>query len=188
MKIKKQRFIYCLFVSLVAIPAIIVFSIISYQFFNSYQSGIVEKSFVYEKSIPYSFSRFSNGVKIYAVDELGYAKELYYAYSLSDDDVSEELKTGDKITVTFYNSDYSDDAAELNVLGIKTAQKTILDAELSVKSTLKNALLFAFFALFALVFEFLFFIFSKKIFKDKQITKRTDRKVTDDLWKESLFG
>ena len=85
MKIKKQRFIYCLFVSLVAIPAIIVFSIISYQFFNSYQSGIVEKSFVYEKSIPYSFSRFSNGVKIYAVDELGYAKELYYTYTSSSD-------------------------------------------------------------------------------------------------------
>ena len=184
---KNERFIYCMFVSLIAIPAIIVFSIISVQNFYSYQSGTVEKVFVYEKSTPYSLSRFSNGVKICAVDESGYAKEFYYAYSLSDDDVSEKLRKGDRITVTFYNSDYSDDAVELNVLGIKTAQKIVLDADLSVKSTLKNALLFAFFALFALAFELLFLIFSKKVFKDKQIIKRTDRQVSDDLWKESLF-
>lgn len=187
MKSKNQRLVYCIFVSLIAIPAIIVFSIIFVQNFNSYQSGTVEKNFVYEKSTPYSLSRFSNGVKIYAVDESGNTKKLYYEYSLSDDGVSGKLKTGDKITVTFYNSDYSDEATELNLLGIKTAHGVIFDADSTVKLTLKNSVLFAFLALFALVFEVLFLVFSKKIFKDKRITKRTDRQVSDDLWKESLF-
>lgn len=187
MKSKNQRLVYCILVSLIAIPAIIVFSIIFVQNFNSYQSGTVEKNFVYEKSTPYSLSRFSNGVKIYAVDESGNTKELYYGYSLSDDDVSGQLKTGDKITVTFFNSDYSDEATELNLLGIKTAYEVVFDADSTLKSTLKNSVLFGFFALFALVFEVLFLVFSKKIFKDKRITKRTDRQVSDDLWKESLF-
>ncbi len=187
MRGENQRLVYCILVSLIAIPAIIVFSIIPVQNFNSYQSGTVEKDFIYEKSTPYSLSRFSNGVKIYAVDESGNTKELYYGYSLSDDDASEKLKTGDEITVTFYNSDYSDEATELNLLGIKMGQIVIFDAASTVKAKLKDSVLFAFFALFALIFEVLFLVFSKKIFKDKRITKRTDRQVSDDLWKESLF-
>lgn len=188
MKNTTERLICCLLVSLVAIPGFIVFSVGFVQGVQDYRSGISEKEFIYEKSTPYSLSRFSNGIKVYAVDESDNDVEIFYPSSfLEDIELSDYLKTGDKITVSFFTADYADNATDFCSLGVKTTQSVICDTQASVKDYMSGICLYLFFALFSLAFEILFIVFSKKIFKDKRITKRTDRPVTDDLFKESLF-
>lgn len=186
----KERVVACMLVSLIAIPSFIIFSGLFVDGFKTYRSGITEEKYVYIGANFYVRSRFSSGFKIFVLDESNSEKVLFYSFSSAtkDLDVSKILKSGEMITVSYFNADQEEENLDgMPILGLKIGPKTLYETHLSVKSHLCSVAVFLFLALFSLVFELWFLKNSKNIFKNKRITTRTDRPATEDLWKESWF-
>lgn len=180
-KFNGERFLYCSLCSLIMIPAIILSIVVIFQTHESLNCKIVEKKYTLVEcgSIPYRWS-----VYIIARDDSG--KETNVTFSTltinKEWNFLDEAKEGDELYISFAEPD------EENLVGLRTKDKIYYDVKQDRKENILGIVFFAFMAFIALFLEVGFIIVSKKIFdKSKRIVKRTDRPVTEDMFKESFF-
>lgn len=179
----KQRLLYCVLVSLVMIP-VFVFSCIGFVHnYQSYHTEIIEKEFTYLGCDTQS-SRY--GLYLKVKDDAGNIKEIIFSTNdfSSQWDFLDEVKVGEQICVFFSKSD----TEESYVAGLRTDNKVYYGEKANQKEDIAMMMLYAMFAFLSLVIEIVFLFGSKNIFKKKpRIVARTDRPVTEDMFKESFF-
>ncbi len=179
----KQRLLYCFLLSLVMIPVMIFSSVGFVHTYQSYNSDVVEREFTYvgcdNQSTKY-------GLYLNVADNSGDEKEIVFSSNEFSNqwDFLDEVKVGEKVYISFAQSD----TQESYVVGLRTDNKVYYSEETNKKEEIAMMIIYAVFALLSLLIEVVFIIVSKKIFRQKaRIIKRTDRPVTEDMFKESFF-
>lgn len=179
----KQRLIYCALVSLIMIPVMIFSSVGFVHTYQSYNSDMVEKEFTY---LGCNNPSTKFGLYLNVADSSGYEKEVILSTNefSSAWDFLDEVKVGEKIHISFAQSD----TQENYIVGLRTDNKVYYSVETNKNEEFATMILYAVFALVSLLIEVVFIIVSKRIFRKKaRIIKRTDRPVTEDMFKESFF-
>ncbi len=176
-----ERFLFCLFISAVFIPAIILSGFAVYRNYKVLGSETVEEKYTYA-GVEYGMKLTPDMIILH--DDFGNESEIAFNSfsSKTEDAFFNEIKNGDEV----YASVSSVDKNEL--VGIRTRDKIYYDAELNKKERTATVIALIFVIVICLALEITFLIGSKKIFKEERITKRTDRPVTEDMFKDSFWG
>ncbi len=93
----------------------------------------------------------------------------------------DEIKKGDELYISF------DEPDENSLVALRTKNKVYYDIKLYRTETVLAMVVCGLMGLIMLFAEIAFLIGSKKAFKKERITKRTDRPVTEDMFKDSFW-
>ena len=168
----------CLFVLIVMIPISVFLIILACQYCGSLNNEITEKKFTYVGTP-------NNGHYIYIIvsDDFGNEKEITFGTMFSNkrNELYDEIKKGDELYISF------DEPDENSLVALRTKNKVYYDIKLYRTETILAMVVCGLMGLIMLFAEIAFLIGSKKAFKKERITKRTDRPVTEDMFKDSFW-